>query len=392
MGLKEIFGEASVVKAKLGVVESPRDNDDERAILDILRSDLALIDLVDLISVAPKDVKSWADQRLEIKANRSNKGVLVSAVISAGKEVVASRNFWDQGNTRRLGHKTAEFALKTLTGEQGFFTSKIAFTLKQGGKKEVWLADWDGKNAGPITNWSTISLLPAFSHDGRRLAFTSYKDGNPDLYAHDLDKGSIATLSEAQGLNASAAFDPLGEGLLATLSLGRDPNIYFLSPQGKILRRLTRTMGIDTAATFSPNGQEIAFTTDRSGNPQIFIMNRDGANTRRLTYGFFWADEPEWSRDGSAVAFSGKKVREENFQVFLGDPMGARFVQLTTDGANEHPTFSHDSRFISFTSKRNGKWEVFIKGIARETPEMRVIAFQGADCLEPAWSASEPAP
>lgn len=232
-------------------------------------------------------------------------------------------------------------------------------------------------------------MLPAFSPDGREIAFTSYREGNPDLYIHDLVTNATRLFSGLQGLNASASFDPLGQGVAVTLSRGQDPNLYLISREGKILNRLTSTMGVDTAATFSPNGQEIAFTTDRSGNPQIFIMSKSGGNIRRLTYGFFWADGADWSVDGSAIAFAGKKSREEKFQIFIADPLGLKFVQITTEGANEHPAFSADSRFLAYSSNKNGKWEIFIKGITVETPEIKVLGFERADCLEPAWSVSE---
>ncbi|MBI4668328.1 MAG: PD40 domain-containing protein [Elusimicrobia bacterium] len=400
MGIREILGGSQAAKARLGIVNFPDQTNEANQVLDIVRSDLSLIGLVELYEMNQQEAAGFASPRLELRAVLSKKGVLVSAGILAGKEMLFSRNFQaavpagplaqpGTDELRHAGHRTAAMALKALTGETAFFTSKIAFALRYKNKKEIWLADWDGKNAVPVTQWSSISLLPAFGPDGRELAFSSYRDGNPDLYLYELNGKTTRQISTHQGLNTSAAFDPSGEGFVLTLSLGRDPNLYFISREGKIIRRLTNTYGVDTAPVFSPNGKELAFTTDRSGNPQIFIMNRDGSNARRLTYGFFWADEADWSPDGTAVAFAAKKARDENFQIFLGDPMGIRFVQITSDGSNEHPVFSPDSRFLAYSSNRNGKGEIFIKGLTPETGEIKIISFSGADCLDAAWSAPE---
>ncbi|MBI4369617.1 MAG: PD40 domain-containing protein [Elusimicrobia bacterium] len=388
-GLREIFGDAPAAKAKLGLVESPYLTPLDHQILDIVRFDLALVDLVELYSLTPSDAEEFGHPKLDIKTTLSSHGTLLTAKITAGREVVFSKNYTEPADARRLAHRLARDALRTLTAETAFFVSKIAFTLKHQGKKEIWITDWDGKNAQALTNWASISMLAAFSPDGKKAALTSYREGNPDLYLVDLATRQTTLLSDRQGLNASAAFDPLGDGVVATLSMGKNPNLYFLDMTGKIHDRLTRTSGVDTSASFSPNGREISFTTDRSGNPQIFIMNRDGSNPRRLTYGFFWADEPAWSPDGSVIAFSAKKSRPEYFQIYLADPLGLRFVQMTNTGANEHPAISPDSRFLAYSSKRNGKWEIFIRALNRESHELRVLSFEGADAVEPAWSALE---
>lgn len=388
-GIREIFGDAAAARTRLGILEASTLPPETKTLLDIIRTDLTLEGSLDIMELTPSDLANFQDPRLEIETVAAKGGVLVRLKVLAQNQTLLDKNLSESSNLRRLGHRSAQEILRTLTGAPGFFLSRIAFTLLHKRKKEIWIADWDGKNAARITNWGSTSLLPSFSRDGKKLAFTSYKDGNPDLFIYDLTQNSFGSLSTQQGLNMSAAFDPLGEGLVATLSKGKDPNLYFLSPSGDILRQLTRTSGIDTAATFSPNGQEIAFTTDRSGNPQIFLMSRDATNMRRLTYGFFWSDQAEWSRDGSAIAFSSKRVREEPFQIFVADPLGLHFVQMTNEGANESPSFSPDSKFLAYSSKRNGRWQIFIQGVTRATAEIQVLSFAGADCVEPAWSVNE---
>lgn len=386
LGLQKIFGEARQEKISLGLVEEAGASAETPATLDALRWDLSLIGTFNLLNITPEQVKDFPHPRLELKIIKTQQGLAANVLLKTPAETLGSQNIAKIVNARRLGHKIAGFVLQTLTGEKGFFLSQIAFTVRQKNKKELWIADWDGKNAKSLTNWQNICVLPAFNRQGDKLAFTSYKDGNPDLYVYDLAKKNFNLLSGYQGLNTSAAFDPLGEGLALSLSQGKTPNLYFLSPEGKILRKLTRSLGVDTSPTFSPNGQEIAFTTDRSGNPQIFIMGRDGSNLRRLTYGFFWADHADWSSGGEALVFSAKYKREEDFQIYVTDPLGMRFIRITDKGGNEDPSFSPDGRMIVFSSNRGGRWKIYIKGIAAPTADIAVISFVNADAVEPAWS------
>ncbi|GEM_PF-4611529 len=391
LGIRELLGsEAASKKARLAIVEDAKQSKETGDIADLVRADLSLIGLVDVSIIKKEQKESWLDPYLELNVSKSSANNLIYARLLAGKEVLFSKNIKVSDAEFRSGaHQVSREVLKSLTGESGFFLSKIAFTLRHKGRKEIWIADFDGRNAAELTSFGGTLLLPSFTRDAKSLAFTCYKDGNPDLYLYNFADKSLKPLSRQQGLNSTASFDPKGEGLLATLSRGRDPNIYFLGYDGKIIHRLTSSRAIDTAPVFAPNGQEIAFTTDRSGNPQIFIMSRDGANARRLTYGFFWADEAAWSSDGSLLAFSGKKAIDENFQIFLVDPMGTRFVQITTEGSNEHPGFSPDGRFLVYSSSRNGKSEIFLQGIASEVPETRLLSFEGADAMEPSWSPQD---
>ncbi|MEK6544535.1 MAG: hypothetical protein AABZ44_08900 [Elusimicrobiota bacterium] len=387
LGLQKIFGEQKEEKIQLGIIDDPDASPEAQKILDTARWDLSVIGSFAISDVATAEVKYFQGPILDLKTLKSSKGTLVSLRILTGSDVLASKNLSDtSGDTHRLGHRIATFTLKTLTGEEGFFLSKIVFALKQKNRKEIWIADWDGKNAVQLTDWKTLSLAPAADQAGTKIAFTSYKDGNPDLYLYDVLKKSFKVLSAQQGLNTSAAFDPRTEGVVATLSRGKDPNLYMLTMSGAINKQLTRDSGIDTSPVFSPNAEEVAFTTDRSGNPQIFVMSRDGSNVRRLTYGFFWADNADWSGTGSALAFSAKYKREQLFDINVTDPFAIRFVKLTGDGGNEDPSFSPDGRFLAFTSRRNGKWEIFIKSVTSSTADIPVISFKNADAVEPVWT------
>ncbi|MEK7288365.1 MAG: hypothetical protein AAB091_07395, partial [Elusimicrobiota bacterium] len=231
-GIREIFGDTQATKIRLGVVEFGNLSPETKTLLDVVRFDLALEGSIEIVELSGADATHFGGPRLEIDSVVAKNGVLATIKITAGQETLLSKNLSEPGNVRRLAHRAAREVLKTLTGAPGFFLSKIAFTLRHKGKKEIWIADWDGKNASRITSWGSTSLLPSFSRDGKKLAFTSYKDGNPDLFLYDLAKGTFLSLSAYQGLNTSAAFDPAADGFVATLSRGRDPNLTICPRRG----------------------------------------------------------------------------------------------------------------------------------------------------------------
>jgi len=73
-------------------------------------------------------------------------------------------------------------------------------------------------------------------------------------------------------------------------------------------RNLTNTSGAhDRWARWSPDGKRIAFISDQSGEDQVWVVDQAGGKPEALTtggQGMRFA--PEWSADGSRIAFSDK--------------------------------------------------------------------------------------
>ncbi|MFC1521417.1 DPP IV N-terminal domain-containing protein [Elusimicrobiota bacterium] len=386
MGIKERFNSGRVTKYNLGMVEARTTDGDTHSLHTIIHADLVFSGKVEINPIKPKDRAKYPDPVLSLSVKKSSKGILVSTKLTALKETLYSKNInTTSKKLRQTGHEISHDVLKNLIGESSFFKSKIAFIARQKSVKELWISDYDGKEKKKLTSFKTITFMPAFSPDGKKLAFTSYKDGNPDLYSLDLANYKVFPISRKQGLNICPAWDPKNKGLAVTMSLKGNSDIYFIDPKGKILKTLIRNSSVDTSPSFSPNGEELTFTSDRSGNPQVFVMQRDGTNIRRLTFGFYWADQAVWSPDGTAIAFAAKRTRAENFQVYITDPLGMSLLELTQEGSNEHPSFSPDGRFIVFSTNRNNRGEIYLKGIAPQTNPMKWISMKGYSFSQPTW-------
>lgn len=286
---------------------------------------------------------------------------------------------------RRSAHLFADAVTEALTGKPGIAHSRIAFSNDATGKKEIYVADYDGANLKKITSDKSINLLPRWSKDSSRIYYTTYRYGNPDMFEINFKEGKIQPFSTYQGLNIPGNISPDGLTMVMTASRGGDPNIYTLNIVTKAMKPLLeRKYGITSSPTWSPDGKEVAFVSDRSGNPQIHVLNMETKKIRRLTR-MNWCDSPMWSPDGSKILFSGRESTKEKFNIFVSDLTGSNIVRLTVKaGTNENPVWSPDGRFIAFTSTRNGRKQIFV--MDADGSAQHVLNNIPGNSYTPSWS------
>lgn len=298
------------------------------------------------------------------------------------KLITAKRYLGTAKDLRRFSHSFADEILRSITGEKGPFTTRIAYVSTQTGNKEIYVMDWDGNNPLPLTKNGSINLNPDFSSDGREIIFTSYKRGNPDLYRRSLSHTEEVVLSSRKGLNITGSWSPDGRKIALALSKDGDAEIYTLDKDGGHPTRLTVNRALDLYPTWSPDGKKLAFVSDRLGNPQIFIMNADGGEVRRLTTSGTYNVNPRWSPKGDKIAYS--RMTKGGFNIYTIAPDGSSDTQLTVDGNNENPAWSPDGRFICFSSKRSSGNGVYVMR-ADGTGQTKVTQGKGT-YFQPAWS------
>jgi TolB protein len=146
----------------------------------------------------------------------------------AGKELLSFTKSGTPAEMRRVSHEAANEVVKYFTGQPAFFNSKIVFVNDNTGRKELYTADYDGKNTKRLTNDNAIVILPRISPDAKKVIFTSYRSGNPDLYIINTDGSDRRKLSAKSGLNVSPAWSPGNDQLAITLSVDGPPNIYLM--------------------------------------------------------------------------------------------------------------------------------------------------------------------
>lgn len=301
-----------------------------------------------------------------------------------GRRLLVGRRYRGRiGDERRIAHSFADQILRSLTGSEGPFSSRIAFIASQGGAKELWLMDVDGSQAVRLTNHRSIVLNPDFAPQGRELIFTSYKAGKPDLYRKEIYSGQEARISSRSGINIAARFRPDGREIALTLSHEGNSELYLLGNDGSMHKRLTNDWGIDVDPAWSPGGDRLVFVSDRSGQPQLYLRDLAGGTERRLTFNGKYNVTPAWSPLGDRIVFS--RLEERRFDLYSIRPDGSDERRLTSGPGNkEHPRFSPDGRFLVFSSDHEGTRGIYLMRI--DGGGLRRISPAGIDCGQPAWS------
>ena len=284
---------------------------------------------------------------------------------------------------RRLLHRFADDCVQQITGERGVADSRIAFVVKEGRDKELWVMDADGANARALTADRSIAQSPAWSPEGSLLLFTSWRGGNgPGIWVMSPENRKPFLVSGRKGLNTSASYAPDGQHIVCTLSLDGNAELYRLDARGGDPVRLTNSRAIDTSPAWSPTGREIAFTSDRSGQPQLYLMDADGANVRRLTFDVDYTDSPSWSPKGDRLAFVTRVGGGFDVWTCRADGTGAKPV--VTGGNNENPRWSADGRHLVFASDRDGGYGLWVTDLDGALP--RKLDTGGRRAMSPAWS------
>ncbi|NWF56408.1 MAG: Tol-Pal system beta propeller repeat protein TolB [Syntrophaceae bacterium] len=296
--------------------------------------------------------------------------------------IVGKRYVGEITDLSRMVHRFADEIIYALTGEQGFFQTKIIFVSQAGGFKELYMMDYDGRNVFPITNHKSTCLSPRVSPDGRWVLFTSYKFGNPDLFLKDLQTGEEKRISSHPGLNISPAWSPDGKRIALTLSKDGNSEIYAMNPDGSGLTRLTNHPDIDVSPTWSPDGQRIAFVSSRGGTPQIYVMSANGQNVQRLTFEGNYNTHPAWSPRGERIAFDASMGGGRNICLMNSDGSDLR-VLTANMGQCEMPSWSPDGRHLVFSATRDGDPRIFLMNA--EGTRIKRLTFQKGSDTYPYW-------
>ena len=285
---------------------------------------------------------------------------------------------------RLIAHRFCADLVRLFTGKPSIFGSKIAYVSKSAGKKEIYLADFDGYGATRVTNTREgIALSPALSPDGRKLAYLTYTRGLQDLHIKDLATQKIVSVTR-KGVKIDPSWRNGFLELATTFSFDGNQELYLLRSNGSITRRLTRHRGIDLSPSFSPDGSKMAFVSNRHGNPHIFIKDMNSGSVKRLTFKGKYNTQPAWSPVNNKIAFTTMQKSGE-INIFTVNVDGTGLKQLTYGARqNEAPSWSPDGTMIVFSSNRKGGKKLYVMNA--DGRNQRSLKLAGEQ-MQPCWSS-----
>ncbi|MGR3363448.1 MAG: Tol-Pal system beta propeller repeat protein TolB [Maritimibacter harenae] len=258
---------------------------------------------------------------------------------------------------RRIAHKVADTVYSRITGESGYFDSRVVFVSESGPKdarqKRIAIMDYDGANVKYLTDSASLVLAPRFSKDGNRVLYTSYETGQPQIFVLEVGSAQRRALGTGGGNMAfSPRFSPDGQSIIFSLEQGGNSDIYRMDVNGGSITQLTNSPAIETAPSFSPDGSRIVFESDRSGTQQLYIMSANGGEAQRISFGPGRYGTPVWSPRGDLIAFTKQNAGRFHIGVMRTD--GSEERLLTASFLDEGPTWAPNGRVIMFTRESQG--------------------------------------
>ena len=300
----------------------------------------------------------------------------------AGQQYDTQAEYW-----RRISHIISDQVYERMTGEKGYFDSRVVFVDETGSKerrvKRLALMDQDGANVRYLTKGADLVLTPRFSPSTQEITYMEFGQGDPRVYLYNVETGQREIVGNFPGMSFSPRFSPDGQRIIMSLQQGGNSNLFVMDLRSKSTTRLTDTPAIDTSPSYSPDGSRICFESDRGGKPQIYVMDANGTNPRRISRGQGSYSTPVWSPRGDYIAFTKQGGGQFAIGIMKTDGSGERI--LASGFHNEGPTFAPNGRVVMFFREPGGSggpslYTVDISG----RNELRVPTPGFAS--DPAWS------
>jgi TolB protein len=290
-------------------------------------------------------------------------------------------------SARLIAHRFADQIISLLGGGiRGISETKISYVSERGlGVKEIYVMDYDGSNAFPLTSYKNISIMPSWAPDGEKIAYVTFRRNTPDIEIMSRIDRRTYPFTRFPGTNGTPVWSPDGSKIAFGSSKdGTDTEIYVADWNGRNDKRLTLSKSIENSPSWNPKtGQQIAFVSTRNGTPQIYTMDAEGTNVTRLITEGGDAQNPAWSPDGQRIAFAWQKSGS-SFDIYIHELATGRNTQLTrNEGSNERPTWAPDGRHLAFASTRTGTSQIY--SMLADGTKVRQLTRNGKN-EGPAWS------
>ena len=311
------------------------------------------------------------------------------------KQLLGKKYETTEKNWRRVSHIISDAVFEIITGEGGYFDTRIVYVAETGPKdnkqKRLAIMDQDQANHRFLTDGSYLVLTPRFSPNSQKITYMSYINrNNPRVFIFDIETGQQEIVGEFPGMTFAPRFSPDGNKIIMSYS---DPEIgnseiYMLDLTTRISKRITNNSAIDVSASFAPDGKKIVFNSDRSGRRHLYVTDIERNKVKRISReeGSYYT--PVWSPRGDFIAFT----KQQGGQFYIG--------VMESDGSNERmiaksfhvegPTWSPNGRYLMYFKEERtaldgsgGESSLFSIDLTGYNERKIITPLGGSD---PAWS------
>ena len=268
----------------------------------------------------------------------------------AEKEIEALVLITTLDNWRRISHMISDKVYERLTGERGYFDTRILYVSESGPKnqriKKLAIMDQDGANHRHLTSGKELVLTPRFNPTKQEITYLSYFKNLPRVYLLNIETGNQEVVGDFPGMTFAPRFSPDGSKIIMSLAKDGNSDIYVMDLKSRVVTRLTTNSAIDTSPSYSPDGKKITFNSDRGGSQQIYVMDNDGRNQKRISNKGGNYATPVWSPRGDLIAFTKNFKGSYAIGVMRTNGEGERL--LTENWYQEAPSWSPNGRVLTF--------------------------------------------
>jgi len=312
--------------------------------------------------------------------------------VFAGQQLTGFGYTTTPQNGRRIAHIIADETYKRITGEEGYFDTRIVYVAESGPPrrriKRLAIMDEDGANNRYLTDGRALVLTPRFSPTAQEITYLSYANGPPRVYLMNIDTGQQEVIGDFPGMTFAPRFAPDGNRVILSRAENGATNIFVFDLRTHSVSRLTDDDAIDTSPCYSPDGGRIVFNSDRGGSQQLYVMNSDGSGVRRISFGAGRYATPVWSPRGDQIAFT--KIDAGSFSIGVMRPDGSGERLLTHGFLVEGPSWAPNGRVLLYFSQEpsdanGGGGSPHLYSIDLTGYNQREISTPGA-ASDPAWS------
>ena len=313
--------------------------------------------------------------------------------LAAAQEMTALAFTTTPSNWRRVAHIISDKIYERLTGEDGYFDTRIIYVAESGPKsqrvKKLAIMDQDGFNTKYLTLGNELVLTPRFNPTNQMVTYMSYFRNMPRVYLLDIETGTQEVVGNFPGMTFAPRFSPDGKKIVMSFAQDGNSDIYTMDLETRVVERISNHSSIDTSPSFSPDGKFITFNSDRSGLQQIYVMRSDGSGVKRITFGKGIYGTPVWSPRGDLIAFT--KMRKGRFYIGVMRVDGTGERLLTENFYQEAPSWSPNGRVLVFY--RETKAGLKGEGFSAKLWSIDITGYNERELLtktdasDPSWSS-----